>query len=42
MYFDGLTIVKEGTEHYTIYVRITEGERKGQILVVHQTRVAKR
>ena len=42
MYFDGLTIVKEGMEHYTIYLRLTEGERKGQILVVHQTRVSKR
>jgi hypothetical protein len=42
MYFDGLTLVKEGPEHFTVYVRITDGEKKGQILVVHQTRVSKR
>jgi hypothetical protein len=42
IYFDGLTVVKEGPEHYTVYVRITEGEKKGQVIVVHQTRVSKR
>ncbi|MGD0443296.1 MAG: DUF6265 family protein [Edaphobacter sp.] len=42
MYFDGLTIVKEGPDHFTVYVRIAEGERKGQVVVVHQTRVSKR
>jgi Domain of unknown function (DUF6265) len=42
LYFDGLTIVKEGPEHYTVYVRINDGEKKGQVLVVHQTRVSKR
>ena len=40
VYFDGLTIVKEGAEHFTLYLRITEGERKGQTLIVHQTRVS--
>jgi len=42
MYFDGLTLVEEGPEHYTAYVRITDGEKKGQVLVVHQTRMSKR
>jgi hypothetical protein len=42
MYFDGLTLVKEGPEHYTVYVRIADGEKKGQVLVVHQTRMSKR
>lgn len=41
LYFDGLTIVREGPDRQTVYVRITEGERKGEILVVHQTRVKK-
>jgi hypothetical protein len=41
IYFDGLTAVKEGPNHYTVYVRITDGERKGQVLVVHQTRTPK-
>ena len=42
LYFDGITIVKEGPHHYTVYVRISDGERKGQIVVVHQTRIPKR
>ena len=42
VYFDGLTIVKEGPEHFTVYVRIAEGERKGQVVSVHQTRVSNR
>lgn len=42
LYFDGLTLVRKGPEHYTVYLRITEGEKKGQVLVVHQTRVSKR
>jgi hypothetical protein len=42
LYFDGLTIVKEGMDHFTVYVRITDGDRKGRILVVHQTRASKR
>jgi hypothetical protein len=41
MYFDGITIVKEGPDHHTVYVRINDGDRKGQVLVVHQTRVSK-
>jgi hypothetical protein len=41
-YFDGITIVREGADHQTVYVRITEGERKGTIIVVHQTRVTRR
>jgi Domain of unknown function (DUF6265) len=42
LYFDGLTVVREGSEHYTVYVRINEGDRKGQVVVVHETRVSKR
>jgi hypothetical protein len=42
IYFDGLTIVNEGPDHMTAYARIEGGERKGQVLVVHQTRVSKR
>jgi Domain of unknown function (DUF6265) len=42
IYFDGLTVVKEGPDHFTVYVRITDGEKKGQVLVVHQTRLSKR
>ena len=41
LYFDGLTIVKEGADHFTVYVRITDGDRKGQIVVVHQRRIPK-
>jgi hypothetical protein len=42
LFFDGITIVKEGPDHFTVYVRITDGERKGQIVVVHQSRIPKR
>jgi hypothetical protein len=42
LYFDGITLVKEGPRHYTVYVRIANGERKGQVVVVHQSRVSKR
>jgi hypothetical protein len=42
LYFDGITIIKEGPDHFTVFVRISDGERKGQIVVVHQTRVRKR
>jgi Domain of unknown function (DUF6265) len=42
MYFDGLTIVKEGPEHYTVYVRTTDAEKKSHVLVVRQARVSKR
>jgi hypothetical protein len=39
LYFDGITFIKEGPNHHTVYVRIPSGERKGEIVVVHQTRV---
>ena len=42
MYFDGITFVREGANHHSVYVRISEGERKGQVVVVHQTRMPKR
>jgi hypothetical protein len=42
MYFDGLTLVKEGPEHYTVYVRVTDESKKSRVVVVHQTRVARR
>jgi hypothetical protein len=41
IYFDGLTIVKAGPDHMTAYARIEGGEQKGQILIIHQTRVSR-
>jgi hypothetical protein len=41
LYFDGITIVKEGPNRFTVYVRISDGERKDQIVLVHQTRISK-
>ena len=41
MSFDGLTLVPEGPEHYTVYLWITDGPNKGQVLAVHQTRVSR-
>jgi hypothetical protein len=40
-YFDGLTVVKEGPDHLTVYVLIRDGERKGQVFVVHEARMRK-
>lgn len=42
LYFDGITIIREGPDHFTVFVRISDGERKGQIVLVHQTRISKR
>jgi Domain of unknown function (DUF6265) len=42
MYFDGLTLVKQDPDHYTVYLRITDGDKKGEVLTVHQTRTSKR
>jgi hypothetical protein len=42
MYFDGITFVQDGPEHHTVYFQFPDGEKKGQILVVHQTRVSQR
>lgn len=38
LYFDGITFVREGPEHHTVYVRTAQGDQKGSIVVVHQTR----
>ena len=39
VFFHGITFVKNGPDSHIVYFRIPEGERKGQIIVVHQTRV---
>lgn len=41
LYFDGITFVREGSEHHTVYVRIAQGERQGAIVVVHQARTTR-
>lgn len=38
IYFDGITIVKEGRDHFTVYVQIPDGEKIGKLLVIHQSR----
>ena len=38
VFFDGITFAKNGPEHHSVHLRLTEGERKGQIITVHQSR----
>ena len=42
VYFDGITFVKDGPDRHTVYFRLPSGERKGQIIVVHQRRIITR
>jgi hypothetical protein len=39
IYFDGITVVKEGRDHFTVYVLIKGDGQKDRVAVVHQRRV---
>lgn len=39
LFFDGATFVKNGPDDHIVYYRIPDGEREGDIVVVHQTRI---
>lgn len=38
IFFDGITFAKKGPDAHTVHVRLTDSERMGQIVTVHQTR----
>jgi Domain of unknown function (DUF6265) len=40
LYFDGITLVKNGPDHFTVYV-LAEDDGKRKVLVVHQSRQKK-
>ena len=39
LFFDGITFVKNGPDSHIVYFRIPEGEREGEVIVVHQRRL---
>jgi len=39
LFFDGVTYARNGPDNHTVYFRIPEGDRKGEIVVVRQKRV---
>jgi hypothetical protein len=39
VFFDGITFAKAGPDAHTVRLRLSEGDRKGQILIVHQSRM---
>lgn len=42
VFFDGITFAKNGPDAHTVRLRLSDGERKGQIITVHQRRAALR
>ncbi len=40
LYFDDITFVKRGPDAHSVFLRLRDGERKGQIIAVHQSRAA--
>lgn len=38
IFFDGITFVKNGRDAHTVHLRLSDGERKGEIITVHQRR----
>lgn len=42
VFFDGITFAKNGPDAHTVHLRLYEGERKGQIITVHQRRAESR
>ena len=39
LYFDGITYVKDGPDRHSVYFRIPDGDRRGEIIVVKQSRM---
>jgi hypothetical protein len=41
IYFDHLTVAREGPDHFTVYVLVGDDAKNGKVVVVHQSRLRK-